>query len=58
MTVELMNRLDEHYKRTRFYGTLWMTNVLREQGFDVNRKLVIRGIRMMGLEAKSSIEIR
>jgi putative transposase len=46
-----MNRLDEQYTRTPFYGTRRMTNVLREQGFQVNRKRVIRLMRTMGLEA-------
>lgn len=49
--LELMNRLDEQYTRTPFYGTRRMTNVLREQGFEVNRKRVIRLMRTMGLEA-------
>ena len=49
--LELMNRLDEQYTRTPFYGTRRMTNVLREQGFEVNRKRVIRLMRTMGIEA-------
>lgn len=49
--LELMNRLDEQYTRTPFYGKRRMANILRGQGYEVNIKRVRRLMRTMGLEA-------
>ena len=48
--LELMNRLDEQYKKTPFYGKRRMTNELREAGYEVNVKRVRRLMQTMGLE--------
>lgn len=47
----LMRLLDEQYTRTPFYGTRKMTAWLQTQGYEVNRKRVMRLLRQMGLEA-------
>jgi len=49
--LELMNRLDEPYTRTPFYGVRRMTAWLRQQGYAVNEKRVRRLLRQMGLLA-------
>lgn len=46
-----MRLLDEQYTRTPFYGTRKMTAWLQTQGYEVNRKRVMRLLRQMGLEA-------
>lgn len=47
----LMRLIDEHYLTTPFYGSRKMTELLRLEGFPVNRKRVQRLMRLMGLEA-------
>jgi putative transposase len=46
-----MRLLDEQYTRTPFYGSRKMTAWLQTQGYEVNRKRVMRLLRQMGLEA-------
>lgn len=46
-----MRLLDEQYTRTPFYGSRRMTAWLATQGFEVNRKRVIRLLGELGLEA-------
>ena len=43
---ELLNRLDEQYTRTPFYGVRRMTAWLRQEGYGVNEKLVRRLLRL------------
>ena len=50
-TQELLERLDEQYTRTPFYGSRRMTAWLRSIGYPVNRKRVRRLLRLLGLEA-------
>ncbi len=50
-TQELLDRLDEQYTRTPFYGTRRMTAWLRREGYPVNRKRVRRLLQLLGLEA-------
>jgi len=47
----LMQRIDEQYTRTPFYGSRKMTAFLRREGHRVNRKRVQGLMRQMGLEA-------
>ena len=49
--LHLMRLLDEQYTRTPFYGSRKMTAWLQRQGYEVNRKRVMRLLRQMGLEA-------
>jgi putative transposase len=49
-TQELLDRLDEQYTRTPFYGTRRMTAWLRRAGYPVNRKRVRRLLALLGLE--------
>ena len=49
--LELMQRLDEQYTQTPFYGSRRMTAWLRTQGYGVNRKRVTRLLALLGLEA-------
>ena len=51
LTQELLDRLDEQYTRTPFYGVRRMTAWLRGQGHVVNRKRVRRLLRLLGVEA-------
>jgi putative transposase len=46
-----MNRIDEQFTRTPFYGVSKMTFWLRRQGHPVNPKRIRRLMRLMGLEA-------
>ena len=46
-----MRRIDEQYTRCPFYGSRRLTAWLPRQGFEVNRKRVVRLLRQMGLEA-------
>jgi putative transposase len=48
----LLNRLDEQYTRTPFYGVRRMTAVLRREGYGVNPKRVRRLLRTLGLWAQ------
>ncbi len=45
-----MRLLDEQYTRTPFYGVRRMTVWLRQPGYSVNPKRVVRLLRTMGLE--------
>jgi putative transposase len=47
----LLDRLDEQYTRTPFYGVRRMPAVLRGDGYAVNPKRVGRLLRVLGLEA-------
>lgn len=49
--LRFMRLLDEQYTQTPFYGSRRMTEWLREQGHEVNRKRVTRLMERMGLEA-------
>ena len=49
--LELMNRIDEQFTKTPFYGVPRMTARLNLQGYAVNQKRVRRLMRKMGLEA-------
>ncbi len=49
--LRLMRQLDEEYTRHPFYGSRKLTQWLRSQGEEVNRKRVQRLLRVMGLEA-------
>jgi putative transposase len=51
LNLELMTKLDEQYTKTPFYGSRRMVEVLRRDGYDVNRKRVQRLMRLMGIEA-------
>ena len=51
LTQELLDRLDEQYTRTPFYGVRRMTAQLRQDGYRVNPKRVRRLLRLLGLEA-------
>ena len=47
----LMVLIDRQYLRTPFYGSRRMTAWLQMQGYKMNRKLVQRLMRLMGIEA-------
>jgi putative transposase len=47
----LMNRVDEQFTKTPFYGVPRMTAWLNREGYPVNQKRVRRLMRAMGLEA-------
>jgi putative transposase len=49
--LKLMKLIDRQYTRVPFYGSRRMTMWLEEQGHAVNRKRVVRLMRMMGIEA-------
>jgi putative transposase len=49
--VQLTRRIDEIYTECPFYGSRKIKAQLRREGWQVNRKLVQRLMRMMGLEA-------
>ena len=49
--LRLMRLLDEQYTRTPFYGSRRMTAWLRGQGYEVNRKRLVRLMRLIGVEA-------
>jgi len=51
LNQNLMNRIDEQYTRTPFYGVVKMTAHLKRHGCDVNVKRIRRLMRQMGLEA-------
>jgi putative transposase len=50
LTQELLDRVDEQYTRTPFYGSRRMTAWLRSEGYPVNRKRVRRLLQVLGLE--------
>jgi putative transposase len=47
----LMRLIDQQYTRLPFYGSRRMTAWLQSQGYAVNRKRVVRLMRVMGIEA-------
>ena len=49
--LRLMRRIDEQYTRCPFYGSRRLTAWLQGEGFEVNRKRVVRLMKIMGLEA-------
>jgi len=49
--LQLMRLLDEQFTKTPFYGSRRMVVLLGWQGWVVNRKHVVRLMRVMGLEA-------
>jgi len=49
--LKLMRLLDEQYIRTPFYGYRRMTRWLDSLGYPVNKKKVLRLMRVMGLQA-------
>ena len=51
LTQELLDRLDEQYTQTPFYGVRRMTAQLRQDGYRVNPKRIRRLLRLLGLEA-------
>jgi putative transposase len=53
LTQELLNRRDEQYTQTPFYGVRRMTAWLRGAGYEVNVKRVRRLLRLLGVEAIS-----
>jgi putative transposase len=50
-TLELMNKIDEQYTKTPYYGTRRMAVYLKGLGFSVDRKKVRRLYKLMGLVA-------
>ena len=46
-----MSLIDEEYTRHPFYGTPRMTAWLKRQGYDINRKRIVRLMNIMGLQA-------
>lgn len=48
--LELMRRIDQIYLKKPYYGSRRMTEVLRQEGYRVNRKRVQRLMRLMGLK--------
>jgi len=49
--LKLMRAIDKEYTDHPFYGSRQMRNVLRRQGYKVNRKRVQRLMRLMGLQS-------
>ena len=49
--LELMRAIDKEYTDHPFYGSRQMRNVLRRQGYKINRKRVQRLMRRMGLQS-------
>jgi len=49
--LELMRTIDREYTDHPFYGSRQMRNVLRRQGYKINRKRVQRLMRRMGLQS-------
>jgi putative transposase len=49
--LTLLRLLDQQYLETPFYGSRRMTVILRQQGYEVNRKRVQRLMRQLGIEA-------
>lgn len=49
--LTLMRLIDEEYTRRPFYGSRKLTNWLNVQGYEVNRKRVVRLMRLLGLRA-------
>lgn len=53
LNLELMRKLDEQYMKTPFYGSRRMTEWLKREGYDVNRKRVQRLMELLGIEGLS-----
>lgn len=51
LNLTLMRLIDEQYLQTPFFGYPKMTQMLRRQGYQVNRKRVARLMRLMGIHA-------
>lgn len=49
--LDVMRAIDRQYLATPFYGSRRMCVVLRQQGYEVNRKRVQRLMRQLGIEA-------
>jgi len=49
--LELMRAIDKEYTDHPFYGSRQMRNILRRQGYKINRKRVQRLMRRMGLQS-------
>ena len=49
--LDLMRLIDQEYTRCPFYGSRRWTAWLKGQGHEVNRKRVVRLMRLMGIEA-------
>ncbi len=49
--LELLRQIDQQYLETPFYGSRRMAVVLRQLGYQVNRKRVQRLMRQLGIEA-------
>jgi putative transposase len=49
--LRLMEEIDRIYLKYPFFGTRKMTEVLKEQGYGVNRKRIKRLYQLMGLQA-------
>ena len=49
--LALLRLLDQQYLQTPFYGSRRMTEHLRQQGYQVNRKRVRRLMHQLGLQA-------
>ena len=51
LNLTLMNQIDRQYTITPFYGIRRMTEILKRQGFTINRKRIQRLMKLMGLQA-------
>ena len=51
LNLELMRKIDRQYTKTPFYGSRRVTEWLRREGYNVNRKRVQRLMRVMDIEA-------
>ena len=51
LNLTLMRLIDAQYMETPFYGYPRMTQILRREGYRVNRKRVARLMRLMGIQA-------
>ncbi|NLX24559.1 MAG: transposase, partial [Lentisphaerae bacterium] len=49
--LHLMRLMDEQYLKHPEYGSPRMTDWLRDQGYDVNQKRVVRLMQVMGIQA-------
>jgi len=49
--LTLLRLLDQQYLKTPFYGSRRMTVILRQQGYEVNRKRVQRLMGQLGIAA-------
>ncbi len=48
--LEMLRLLDQQYLKTPFYGSRKMTHSLKEEGYEVNRKRVMRLMKKLGLQ--------